>query len=67
MEAAKKSNFFSVKYGVSKHYSPCMILHHKNIDFKRRCEFVFEEYVMVHLKPGKTNTNQPCALVCIYL
>eukprot|EP00957_Ditylum_brightwellii_P170678 12991645-Ditylum_brightwellii.AAC.1 len=44
-----------------------MILHHENINFKRHCEFVFGEYVLVHHKPDKTNTNQPHALDCIYL
>jgi hypothetical protein len=38
MESAKKLNYFPNKNGVSKYYSPRMILHQENIDYERHCE-----------------------------
>jgi hypothetical protein len=35
MESTKKLNFFPNRHGVSKHYSPRMILHHENLDYDR--------------------------------
>ena len=34
MEGAKKLNLFPARHGVSKYYSPRMILHKENISFK---------------------------------
>jgi hypothetical protein len=34
MESAKKLNFFPKKYGVSKVFSPRMIMHHENLDYE---------------------------------
>ena len=44
-EAAKKLNFFPAKYGVSKYYSPRMILHQQNLDYEKHCKFSFGTYV----------------------
>eukprot|EP00957_Ditylum_brightwellii_P000900 71956-Ditylum_brightwellii.AAC.1 len=32
-EQARKLNYFPAQHEVSKHYSPCMILHQENIDY----------------------------------
>ena len=34
MEAPRKMNYFPARYGVSKHYSPRMIVHKENIDYE---------------------------------
>ena len=39
-EAPKKLNYFLGKYGVSKHYSPRMILHKKNLGVERHYKYV---------------------------
>jgi hypothetical protein len=67
MESAKKLNYFPNKNGVSKYYSPRMILHQENIDYECHCEYRFGEYVLAHDEPKRTNTNAPRALDCIYL
>jgi hypothetical protein len=67
MESAKKLNYFPNKNGVSKYYSPRMILHQENIDYERHCEYRIGEYVLAHDEPARTNTNAPRALDCIYL
>lgn len=67
MESARKLNFFPAKQGVSKHYSPRMILHHENLDYNRHCKFAFGEYVLGHDEPSPTNTQAARALDCIYL
>ena len=67
MEAARKLNMFPNKHGVSKYYSPRMILHHQNIDYDRHCKFSTGMYVEGHDEPDPSNTNAPRSLDCIYL
>jgi hypothetical protein len=67
MESTKKLNFFPNKNGVSKYFSPQMILHRENIDYERHCTYSLGEYVLAH-EPQPSNTNAPRALDwCIYL
>jgi len=67
MESAKKLNFFPPKGGVSKHYSPRMILHQENIDYDKHCAVPFGAYVQAHEEPSPTNTQHPRTIDCIYL
>jgi hypothetical protein len=67
MESTKKLNFFPNKNGVSKYFSPRMIMHHENLDFERHCKYQIGEYVQAHNEPNHTNTNAPRSLDCIYL
>jgi hypothetical protein len=67
MESTKKLNFFPNKNGVSKYFSPRMILHQENIDYERHCTYSLGEYVLAHDEPQPSNTNAPRALDCIYL
>ena len=66
-ESAKKLNFFPAKHGVSKYYSPQMILHQQNLDYNKHCQYAFGTYVQAHDEPDPSNTNSPCTLDCIYL
>ena len=67
MEAAKKLNFFQAKYGVSKYYSPRMILHQDNLDFSTHCKHALGEDVIGIHELEATNTNKPQGLDCLYL
>jgi hypothetical protein len=67
MESTKKLNFFPNKYGVSKVFSPHMIMHQENLDYERHCKYQIGEYVQAHEEPKHTNTNPPRSLDCIYL
>jgi hypothetical protein len=67
MESTKKLNFFPNKYGVSKGFSPRMIMHHKNLDYERHCKYQIGEFVIAHEEPNHTNTDASRALDCIYL
>ena len=67
MEATRKLNLFPARHGVSKYYSPRMILHQQNIDYERHCKFTFGMYVQAHNEPDPSNTNAPRSLDCIYL
>jgi hypothetical protein len=67
MECAKKLNFFPPKGGLSKYYSPRMILHQQNLDFKKHCSIPFGSYVQAHTEPDPTNTQFPRTIDCIYL
>ena len=67
MESAKKLNFFPAKHGVSKYYSPRMILHQKNLDYAKHCQYAFGTYVQGHDEPTPSNTNAARTLDCIYL
>jgi hypothetical protein len=66
-EAAKKLNFFPSKYGISKYYSPRMIVHGKQLDYNRHCRYPTGIYVQAHNEPDPKNTNAPRTLDCIYL
>ena len=66
-EASRKLNFVPAKHGISKHYSPRMILHQENIDFDRHCTHVLGEYVQAHENEQIKNNNKPRALDCLYL
>ena len=67
MESTKKLNFFPNKNGVSKYFSPRMIMHHENLDYERHCKYQIGEYVQAHDEPPQTNTNAARSLDCIYL
>jgi hypothetical protein len=67
MESAKKLNFFPNKDGVSKVFSPRMIMHHENLDYERHCKYQIGEFIQAHQEPTRTNTNAPRSLDCIYL
>eukprot|EP00978_Attheya_sp_CCMP212_P012626 scaffold31575_cov60-Attheya_sp.AAC.1 len=66
-EATKNLNFFRAKHGVSKYYSPRMILHQQNLDFNKHCKYSIGSYVQGHDEPAPTNTNASRTLDCIYL
>jgi hypothetical protein len=67
LEATKKLNYFPNKNGVSKYFSPRMILHRENLDFHQHCQYTFGEYVQAHDEPTPSNTNATRSLDCIYL
>jgi hypothetical protein len=41
-DSAKKLNFFPAKNGISQYYSPRMILHQRNLDYDKRCQYALE-------------------------
>ena len=67
MESTKKLNFFPNKHGVSKYFSPRMIMHQENLDYERHCQYQIAEYVQAHDEPIHTNMNAPRSLDCLYL
>ena len=66
-EATQKINYFPARYGISKTYSPYMIIHQTNIDFNTHGKHYPGEYVLGHNDLQIKNTMQPRALDCIYL
>ena len=66
-ESAKKLNFFPSKNGISKYYSPRMILHQENLDYNKHCKFTFGEYVLGHNEPSPSNIIAPRAIDYTYL
>jgi hypothetical protein len=67
MESTKKLNFFPNKNGVSKYFSPRMIMHQEILDYDQHFKYQIGEYVQAHDEPKHMNTNAPCSLDCIYL
>ena len=47
-DAARKLNFFPNKHGVSKYFSPWMILHQENIDYDLHSKNAFGVYIQAH-------------------
>jgi hypothetical protein len=62
-----KPNIFPARRGVSKYFSPRMIIHQENIAYNTHCKTSCGTYVLAHNEPDPTNTNGPCALDCLYL
>jgi hypothetical protein len=56
-EAPRKLNYFPNKHGISKHYSPRMIVAQENLDSDRHCKYACGDYVQAHEEPLKSNTN----------
>ena len=67
IESTKKLNFFPSKGGISEYYSPIMILHQKNLDYKKHCKYSFGSYVQAHDEPNPLNTTAARTLDGIYL
>ena len=66
-ESAKKLNYFPARTGVSKHYSPRIILHQENLDCDRTCMHVLGDFVQSHEDEVIKNNNRPRTLDCFYL
>jgi hypothetical protein len=67
MIQANKLNLFPVKGGVSKYYSPRMILNQTNLDYTKHCVVPFEAYVQANHESTKTSSNVTRTLEAIYL
>ena len=57
---------FLAKHGVSKYYSPRMIVCQENMDYKNHLKINFGTYVLANNEPNPTNTNATRRLDCIY-
>ena len=66
-ESPRKLNYFPNKNGVSKYYSPSMIVAQENLDSDRHCKYACGDYVQAHEEPEHTNTNAARSLDCLYL
>jgi hypothetical protein len=67
IECAKKLNFFPPKRGISKYFSPRMIMHQQALDYNKHCSIPFGSYVQDHTEPDPRNTQHPRTIDCIYL
>ena len=52
MECAKKLNCSPPKDGISKYYSPRVIMHQESIDYNKHCAVLFGAYVQTHHEPN---------------
>ena len=53
--------------GVSKYYSPHMILKRPTLDWNKHCQYEFRTYVQANQDNNPTNTNRPQTIDGIYL
>ena len=67
IDSSKELNFLPACYGVSKCYSPCMIMHKKSLQYNDHGKYAIGTYMMGHEEPTITNTNVPRTIDCIYL
>jgi hypothetical protein len=67
MIQANQLNLFPVKGGVSKYYSPHMIMNQTNLDYTKHCVVPFGAYVQANHESIKTNSNVTRTLDMIYL
>ena len=67
MVATEQLNFFPVKDGISKYYSPHMILKKKNIDYNKHRKTTIGTFVQAIQDNNPTNDNRPRTIDGIYL
>ena len=67
LSTTAKLNYFPSKQGLSKYYSPRMLLHRRNLEFNKHCQFSFGAYVQAYNENNPMNTMQERAINCIYL
>jgi hypothetical protein len=67
MIQANKLNLFPVNGGVSKYYSPRMILNQTNLDYTKHCVVPFGAYIQANHESTKTSSNVTRTLDAIYL
>ena len=67
MESAKKLNFFPVQHGMSKYFSPRMIVHEENLDHNKHLKFALEKHTQALDELNKINNNKPRTLDCLFL
>ena len=65
MVCAKQMNIFPAKNGISKYYSPHMIMSGETYDYKKHCMCEFGTYVQGNTR--SSNTNSPRSVDAIYL
>ena len=60
-------NLFPAKGGVSKYYSPRMILTQESLDYNKHCKIPFGSYVQANHETNSTSSNVARTIDCIYL
>ena len=59
-------NYFPVRYGLTKYYSPRMIVQHRLINYDMNFKPFTGKYVLAHDDRQIKNNMQPKAIDCIY-
>lgn len=67
IEAVKKLNFVAAKYGISKGYSPRVILHQQNLKYEKHCKYTMCTYVQGYNELLHKNATTSRSLDCISL
>ena len=67
MTETSKLNYFPVKGGVSKYYSPRMILLGENLNYDKHFQVPFGSYAQACHEPDPSNTQVARAIDAIYL
>jgi hypothetical protein len=67
MESTKCLNYFPTAGGISKHYSPSMIITKQRLHYKKHCSVPFGACVQAPADSSRTNDQHPRTFDCIYL
>ena len=67
MTSASTLNLFPVKGGVSKYYSPNVIMSQRNISYEKDCAYPYGAYVQASNDTDPTYTNAPRTVDAVYL
>ena len=67
MLCTSQLNYFPVKGGVSKTYSPFMIMKKSKLHYRKHCVTTFGTYVQVNHTNEPTNDNRPRTIDAIYM
>ena len=67
MKSAAQLNYFAPKDGVSREYTPRMILHQRGLEYAKHCAIPFGTYVIAYQDNDPKNTVKSRGLDSIYL
>ena len=67
LSMTSKLNYFPSRFGLSKYYSPRMLLYIRNLTFKKHCKFSFGAHVQANQEPKPSDTLRARTIDCIYM
>ena len=67
LEGTHQLNHFPSRYGLSRYYSPNMIISKKSLDHEKYCQYAIASAIQAHYEPKQKNSLIARILDCIYL
>ena len=67
LQITRNRSMFPKKEGISKYFSPHVLLGKRQVDFKKEYEFSFGDYVQAYVNLDPKNSQLPRSIDAVYL